>query len=580
MQTRMSFWGVVRPPMAITTLVAALLLVAVTLLSVEATMVSAQITTTQSRAVGGVYIDASGVLSNATLDACGRLSELRTGSLDGIPSELNALVPLRKVSLRKLEAAIDASLESGKELPDEIKYLAGLQQIEYVFVYPDERDIILAGPGEGWKVDARGYVVGVTTGRPVLLLDDLLVSLRTARRAARGGISCSIDPTAEGLTQLRAHVSKLRTIGNPCQTASGIEDALGMQQISVRGVPDSSHFARVLVAADYRMKRIAMNFEKSPVAGLPSFLAMIKSSGRGMNNMLPRWWLEPNYEPLLKSADGLAYQLRGGNVKTLTEEDFLTATGTREHTGKANPMAERWAKLMTEKYAALAVADPIFGQLRNCMELARCGCVGREGGFDGEGGLQPADADGPGRSVDRRVPGGEASSQPGERVEEGPQLGDQRVGWRGAALVGRGREDDGGPGASSGSLEGRGKSDGTLVVELRASSTSQTTTPRPGEHVSPGRVRAPVGYTSMGRLCFSMAPPCATLGLSNTSGRTRHAGRITCGPKAQAFSQRRATPWLRKRHWLAWRFCVLASETNTENRSGNRQHGAAPLGAE
>ncbi len=375
MQTRMSFWGVVRPPMAIT-LVVALFLVAVTLLSVETTMVSAQVVASSTtRAVGGVYIDASGVLSNATLDACGRLSELRTGSLKGIPSELNGLVPLRKVSLRKLEAAIDASLASGKELPDEIKYLAGLQQIEYVFVYPQQRDIILAGPGEGWKVDSCGYVVGVTTGRPVLLLDDLLVALRTARQAARGGISCSIDPTAEGLTQLRAHVSKLRTIGNPRQTASGIEEALGMQQISVRGVPDSSHFARVLVAADYRMKRIAMNFEQSPVAGLPSFLAMIKSSGRGMNNMLPRWWLEPNYEPLLKSADGLAYQLRGGNVKTLTEEDFLTATGTREHTGKANPMAERWAKLMTEKYAALAVADPIFGQLRNCMELAVVGAL-------------------------------------------------------------------------------------------------------------------------------------------------------------------------------------------------------------
>jgi hypothetical protein len=30
---------------------------------------------------------------------------------------------------------------------------------------------------------------------------------------------------------------------------------------------------------------------------------------------------------------------------------------------------------MTEKYAELAVADPIFGQLQNCMELAIVGAV-------------------------------------------------------------------------------------------------------------------------------------------------------------------------------------------------------------
>ena len=65
--------------------------------------------------------------------------------------------------------------------PTPIKYLAGLQRIHYVFVYPEQKDIVLVGPGEGWKVDAKGNVVGITTGRPVMLLDDLLVALRTAK---------------------------------------------------------------------------------------------------------------------------------------------------------------------------------------------------------------------------------------------------------------------------------------------------------------------------------------------------------------------------------------------------------------
>ena len=89
-----------------------------------------------------------------------------------------------------------------------------------------------------------------------------------------------------------------------------------------------------------------------------------------MTNMLPRWWLEPKYEGLLRDADGLAWELRGGSVKAMTEEDFLAASGKREHTGKANPLAQKWADKMTEHYEELAVAEPIFGELRNCMELA------------------------------------------------------------------------------------------------------------------------------------------------------------------------------------------------------------------
>jgi hypothetical protein len=307
---------------------------------------------------------------NAQVDDLGKLARLRAAALAPVPAELAATAATRRVSLRGLEAAIRESMNAGRELPDEVRFLAGLQQIQYVLVYPECEDIVLVGPGEGWKVDARGNVVGVRTGRPVLLLDDLLVALRTARGAAQQAISCSIDPTSEGLQRLQAHVNTLRTIGNPVQTAHGIEEALGPQQVSITGVPPTSHFARVMVAADYRMKRLAMGFEPAPVAGLPSFLSMIGASGRGMSNMLPRWWLEPHYEPLLRDPEGLAWELRGARVVAMTEEDFVDATGAKQQTGKASPAAERWAQQMTARFDELAVAAPIFGQLRNCMEFA------------------------------------------------------------------------------------------------------------------------------------------------------------------------------------------------------------------
>ena len=38
--------------------------------------------------------------------------------------------------------------QNNRPLPDEVKYLAGLQRIRYVFVYPEQQDIVLAGFGE------------------------------------------------------------------------------------------------------------------------------------------------------------------------------------------------------------------------------------------------------------------------------------------------------------------------------------------------------------------------------------------------------------------------------------------------
>jgi hypothetical protein len=327
-------------------------------------------TVVSTRAVGGISINADGILDNAKPDALGQLAKLRSESLTKAPGDLNAAAPMREISLRRLEGAIDDCAKNDKPLPDTIKYLAGLQRIQYVFVYPEQKDIVLVGPGEGWKVDGKGNIVGVTTGRPVMLLDDLLVALRTAKAAAQGGITCSIDPTPEGMARIQKTVMP-RGVDSSAAMAA-FEKALGMQQITVTGVPDTSHFARVLVAADYRMKRIAMAFDPSPVHGLPNYLGMVKP-GKAM--VSPRFWLEPKFDALLCDADGLAFEFAGARVKAMTEEDYIASSGTVQHSGKANPAAQRWANIMTEKYPELAVADPIFGQLQNCMELAVVGAL-------------------------------------------------------------------------------------------------------------------------------------------------------------------------------------------------------------
>ena len=324
------------------------------------------------QAVGGIFIDAAGAVSNAERDQIGQLRQDRLKAMQAIPGDLKEPAELRKISLRQLNAAIEECVRKDQPLPDEIKCLAGLQRIRYVFVYPEQNDIVLAGYGEGWHVDQRGNIVGVNTGRPVIELDDLLVALRTARQASQGGISCSIDPTKEGLARLQAALPTLYTLGpDPKAAAAKMEQELGPQIVSFSGVPTFSHFARVLLAADFRMKRLAMHFDPSPVKGLPDYLHMLKGGkNAAAQNVLPRWWLTTDYDPMLTDGEGLAWELRGAGVKCMSEDDFVDAQGNRTQSGKASPQAQKWADLMTAKYDELSVKEPIFGELRNCMDLA------------------------------------------------------------------------------------------------------------------------------------------------------------------------------------------------------------------
>lgn len=322
------------------------------------------------QAVGGVAIDADGVLRATTMEDAVTLRELRLTAVDKAPADLEAWTDLRAISLKKIEAKLAECAAAGTEIPEEVKYLAGLQRVQYVFVYPESGDVVLAGPAEGWDLDELGNAVGATSRRPVLLLDDLMVALRTREASRMEAISCSIDPTAEGVKRLRSAMSRVKRMGDPKVIKANYEQALGPQTVSVTGVPATSHFARTLVAADFRMKRLAINFEPAPIGDMPSFLHLMKANSRGSKSMMPRWWLAPNYEPMSRDAEGLAWELRGQGVQCMTEEDHFGADGKRVASKKAGSAAQRWAKNLTDRYSELAQHDSAFGMLRNAMDLA------------------------------------------------------------------------------------------------------------------------------------------------------------------------------------------------------------------
>lgn len=320
--------------------------------------------------VGGVSVDADGAVRNASVqDRDGWLQSLRDTVRK--PNEsLENKTELRMVSLSRLQSELARALAADEPLSDDVLYLAGLQRVEYVFVYPQEQDIVLAGPAEGWTVRGDATVVGQTSGRPVLQLEDLLTALRTTEAARRQAISVSIDPTPEGEQRLNRLLSQVRTGPgfNPAALEESMRKAFGPQQVKLTTVSTNSRMAQTLVAADYRMKRLAMNLDESPVAGLPSYMEMIRDRGTSAGTQ-PRWWMSCEYDAILHSPDMLAWKLTGRGVKAMTEDELVDQSGVRQRTGKSNQLAQRWADLFTEKFDDLCAHNAAFGDLRNVMDL-------------------------------------------------------------------------------------------------------------------------------------------------------------------------------------------------------------------
>ena len=321
-------------------------------------------------AVGGIDVDTKGVLKRVEVVAGRDLDRARTVSQKGVSDDVRRPSAMRKVSLRKLETAIAQRATKKQPLDTEMLFLAGLQRVEYVFVYPESSDIVLAGPAEGWTVLA-GEIVGNTSGSAVLRLDDLLDALHSDEAAATGdGVTCSIDPTEDGMARLQRLLKQRDFVLNEAAVRE-MERQLGDQNITLTGIRPTSHFANVMVSADYVMKRLAMNLEASPVAGMPGYMEMLQDH-RGATSKLasPRWWLAPHYEQVSRSRDGLAWKLDGDGLQAMSESGYLNGRGELVRAGAAGVLEQRWADSFTERYSELSRELPVFSQLQGCVDLA------------------------------------------------------------------------------------------------------------------------------------------------------------------------------------------------------------------
>jgi hypothetical protein len=322
-------------------------------------------------AVGGVAIDARGAIDEAEERDVAALRDARRAALQGLAGDVNQPSRLRKVSLRRLDALLAQHASQNKPLPPEVLYLAGLQRIEYVFAYPEQSDIVLAGPAEGWAVDNAGNVVGANSGAAVMHLVDLIAALRTTDTLLAGEIiSCSIDPSPEGLQRF-ARLMRGGRASASAQLLKRMEQAVGPQEIKLTGVLPESHFAQVLVAADWQMKRLGMGLAESPIDGLPSYLDLLEDNPRVTpRNALPRWWIAFGPQPVERDAEGLGWRLSPPGIEVRTAAARLDVDGQVATQIESDRIARQWADAMTAHYDELALLQPVFGQLRGCMDLA------------------------------------------------------------------------------------------------------------------------------------------------------------------------------------------------------------------
>lgn len=281
----------------------------------------------------------------------------------------------RAVSLKALQRHLAKCTPQG-QCSDTVRYLAGLTWIKGYMADIQNRDIILVGT--------------VTPDMPSLHTDDLIVALKNAwyRYAQRRGTTryyaypgCSIDPNPnmiKGLEQISGRVLDLITEGKVEEARRKWNRTCELpQRVRVMGSPFDSHFAQVMVIADYKMKSLVNGADELDI---PGFTSLTKrhvdraskdlEQGRPLSipaSSLNRFWFYPGEQAYV--VDEGAVEIKRSPVILLTEKEFLTSQGQITSTGTVDPEAAAFAAAFTKHYQRIAASRPIYRELENLFRF-------------------------------------------------------------------------------------------------------------------------------------------------------------------------------------------------------------------
>jgi hypothetical protein len=329
----------------------------------------------------GVRVDPNGQLAMLTQqDYEGRLEDMGIKARQAdLNEDMAQASTLRVVSLTRLEAEIARRMQQGQPVLATMKHLAGLSSVKYVFVDPNTRELMIAGPAEGWEYNQAGIPVGPSSGLPTLQLDDLVTVMRIFSPSGNQFFNCLIVPREEGLKKLSEYVERSNARGPLPRGASvrrnftnKCQDELGLQDAVFNGVPVDSRVARVILEADYRMKLIGIDkLDAGP--NIPSYFDLLSPQDIQQNPpqlLALRWWMTMKYDAVLHSPTRTVFEIQGPSVQCLSENELVTKDGQRIHTGQADVNNLAFARNFTQHYGELAQRDLVFADLKNIFDLA------------------------------------------------------------------------------------------------------------------------------------------------------------------------------------------------------------------
>jgi hypothetical protein len=278
------------------------------------------------------------------------------------------------VSLRELQSAI---LETrGASLPKEIAELGGMTRPLGYVIDKETNDLILFGEKD--------------PSEPAVFLEDFIVAVRNAwlKYARREGRTvyysdpgCSIDPPPKVIQDLGRLGEAINSAGSAKETDEFIRDweriCKSPQTVKVVGVPFDSRFGRVMVMADYELKRLVDGSDSLKSRAFWSLtdttLGRFRSSMlRGANEQLSlsfmnRFWFFPGNVVYGKNSEVTV--IEQCPITLLTEEQYEAKGGKLVGRGTAEPLAKAFADNFGKLYEAVARERPIYRELESLFRL-------------------------------------------------------------------------------------------------------------------------------------------------------------------------------------------------------------------
>ncbi len=283
----------------------------------------------------------------------------------------------RAISIRILQEKAKKCTARGK-CPENISKLCGLTKVDGFVIDEKNNDIILFG--------------NVDPSLSALYLEDFVVALRNAwlKYAVLKGNTyyysnpgCSIDPNRrviDRLVRLKGEIIGRRSSrGGEGVIKRWCKICESPQRVRVLGIPFDTHFAWVMVKADYDMKKIV---DGSDVIGIPGLVSLSdmtldkikRELLQGHKSSIPlymmnRFWFYPGRVRCWATKEDDLVLLKRCEVILLTEEQYLSKGGHVQGRGRPNPLAKEFARVFTKRYQDVANKKPIYRELEGLFRF-------------------------------------------------------------------------------------------------------------------------------------------------------------------------------------------------------------------